>query len=278
MAAAAFDYDVIVIGSGFGGSVSALRLTEKGYRVGVLESGRRWNPEDFPKSNWRFRQSLWLPRLGMTGPQRASLLGKCLLFSASGVGGGSLIYGNTLYEPLDAFWTDPHWAHITDWKAELAPYYDQAKRMLGVAPNPRMTPADDVLLDVADRPRRRRHVPHDERRGVLRRAGQDRGRPVLRRRRTGAHRLHPLRPLLHRLPSRREEHHDDQLPLPRRAGRRAGASPDNGHRRPSAEGRRLRARRPNARTAGYASSGAPTPPSRSCSRPRRSARRSCCTS
>ena len=146
---AAFDYDVIVIGSGFGGSVSALRLSEKGYRVGVLESGRRWNPEDYPKSNWRLRQSMWLPRLGCTGPQRASLLGKCLLFSASGVGGGSLIYGNTLYEPLDNFWADPHWAHITDWKAELAPYYDQAKRMLGVAPNPRMTPADDVLRDVA---------------------------------------------------------------------------------------------------------------------------------
>ena len=145
-----FDYDVLVIGSGFGGSVSALRLTEKGYRVGVLEAGRRWNPEDYPKSNWRVRQSLWLPRLGCTGPQRASLLGKCLLFSAAGVGGGSLIYGNTLYEPLDDFWRDPHWAHITDWKAELAPYYDQAKRMLGVAPNPRMTPADDVLRSVAD--------------------------------------------------------------------------------------------------------------------------------
>jgi cholesterol oxidase len=146
---AAFDYDVIVIGSGFGGSVSALRLTEKGYRVGVLESGRRWNPEDYPKSNWHLRESMWLPRLGCTGPQRASLLGKCLLFSASGVGGGSLIYGNTLYEPLDNFWSDPHWAHITDWKAELAPYYDQAKRMLGVAANPLMTPADEVLRDVA---------------------------------------------------------------------------------------------------------------------------------
>jgi cholesterol oxidase len=91
-----------------------------------------------------------MPRLGMTGAQRASLLGKCLLFSAAGVGGGSLIYGNTLYEPLDNFWTDPHWAHITDWKSELAPYYDQAKRMLGVAPNPLMTPADEVLRDVAE--------------------------------------------------------------------------------------------------------------------------------
>ena len=145
-----FDYDVLVIGSGFGGSVTALRLTEKGYRVGVLESGRRWRPEDFPKSNWNLRKSIWAPRLGLTGTQRISLLGKCALFSASGVGGGSLIYGNTLYQPLDDFYTDRQWAHITDWKRELAPYYDQAKRMLGVATNPRTTPADEVLREVAE--------------------------------------------------------------------------------------------------------------------------------
>src|SRR5579875_953304 len=144
-----FDYDVLVIGSGFGGSVSALRLTEKGYRVGVLEAGRRWTPDTLPQTHWRLRDAIWAPKLGLTGTQRISLLGKCTLFSAAGVGGGSLSYGNTLYEPLDDFWDDPHWAHITDWKAELAPYYDQAKRMLGVAENPRTTPADEVLLDVA---------------------------------------------------------------------------------------------------------------------------------
>ena len=144
-----FDYDVIVIGSGFGGSVSALRLTEKGYRVGVLEAGRRWRSDDFPKTNWRLRDSIWAPKLGLTGTQRISLLGKVTLFSAAGVGGGSLIYGNTLYEPLDNFWTDPHWAHITDWRSELAPYYDQAKRMLGVDTNPRATPADEILREVA---------------------------------------------------------------------------------------------------------------------------------
>ncbi|MBL1074041.1 GMC family oxidoreductase [Nocardia sp. 2] len=145
-----FDYDVVVIGSGFGGSVSALRLTEKGYRVAVLESGRRWTAEDIPKTNWNVRRSLWAPRLGLTGPQRISLLGKCAVFSASGVGGGSLIYGNTLYEPLPNFYTDPQWAHITDWRTELAPYYDQAQRMLGVARNPRMTPADEVIRSVAE--------------------------------------------------------------------------------------------------------------------------------
>ncbi|MBF6136730.1 GMC family oxidoreductase [Nocardia otitidiscaviarum] len=145
-----FDYDVVVIGSGFGGSVSALRLTEKGYRVAVLESGRRWTPDNLPKTNWNVRKSIWAPRLGMTGTQRISVLGKCAVFSASGVGGGSLIYGNTLYEPLPDFYADRQWAHITDWRAELAPYYDQAQRMLGVEPNPRLTPADDVIRSVAE--------------------------------------------------------------------------------------------------------------------------------
>src|SRR5688500_6310174 len=140
-----FDYDVVVIGSGFGGSVSALRLTEKGYRVGVLEAGRRWNAETLPRSNWNLHKSLWAPKLGFTGPQRISLLGKCAVFSGAGLGGGSLIYGNTLYEPLADFFTDRQWAHITDWQDELAPYYDQARRMLGVTTNPRTTPADEVI-------------------------------------------------------------------------------------------------------------------------------------
>ena len=144
-----YDYDVIVIGSGFGGRVSALRLTEKGYRVGVLEAGRRWNVEDLPKTNWNIRKSIWAPRLGLTGPQRISSLGKCLVFSGSAVGGGSLIYGNTLYEPLPAFYADKAWAHLTDWRDELAPYYDQAKRMLGVVTNPRSGPKDELLLQVA---------------------------------------------------------------------------------------------------------------------------------
>jgi cholesterol oxidase len=144
-----FDYDVLIIGSGFGGSVAALRLTEKGYRVGVLESGRRWNPEDLPKTNWNVRKSIWAPKLGLTGPQRISVLGKCAVFSGAAVGGGSIIYGNTLYEPLPDFYTDKAWAHITDWRSELAPYYDQAKRMLGVGPNPRLSPADKVIRDVA---------------------------------------------------------------------------------------------------------------------------------
>ncbi|WP_437126394.1 GMC oxidoreductase [Nocardia mangyaensis] len=129
--------------------MSALRLTEKGYRVGVLESGRRWDADTYPKTNWNIPKAIWAPRLGLTGPQRISALGKCLVFSGAGVGGGSLIYGNTLYEPLPEFYRDRAWAHITDWKTELAPYYDQAKRMLGVVENPRLGPKDEVLLQVA---------------------------------------------------------------------------------------------------------------------------------
>ncbi|MGW4487493.1 GMC oxidoreductase [Amycolatopsis sp. NPDC004368] len=144
------DYDVLVIGSGFGGSVTALRLTEKGYRVGVLEAGRRFADDEFAKTSWRLRKYLWAPKLGLYGIQRLTLLKNTFVMSGTGVGGGSLVYANTLYEPPDAFYQDPQWARITDWKAELAPYYDQAKRMLGVVENPVTTPADEVLREVAD--------------------------------------------------------------------------------------------------------------------------------
>ncbi len=145
-----FDYDVVVIGSGFGGSVAALRLTEKGYRVGVLEAGRRFEDADFADTNWQVRKAFWAPRLGCTGIQRIHVLPDVVVLAGAGVGGGSLVYANTLYEPKsDAFYRDPHWAGITDWKSELAPYYRQAKRMLGVVTNPTMTPSDQVLLRVA---------------------------------------------------------------------------------------------------------------------------------
>ncbi|WP_328646385.1 GMC family oxidoreductase [Amycolatopsis sp. NBC_00348] len=144
------DYDVLVIGSGFGGSVTALRLTEKGYRVGVLETGRRFADDEFAKTSWRLRKYLWAPKLGCFGIQRLTLLKNTFVMSGSGVGGGSLVYANTLYEPPDEFYADPQWAHITDWKDELAPYYDQAKRMLGVVENPATTAADRVLRSVAE--------------------------------------------------------------------------------------------------------------------------------
>jgi cholesterol oxidase len=144
-------FDVVIIGSGFGGSVSALRLAEKGYSVAVLEAGRRWNTEDFPRTNWNMRKSLWFPKLAMHGIQRISLLPDIMVLSGAGVGGGSLVYANTLYEPPEPFYTDDQWKDITDWKAELAPHYATAKHMLGVTENPIDTPADKVMRQVADK-------------------------------------------------------------------------------------------------------------------------------
>ena len=143
-------YDVVIVGSGFGGSVSALRLTEKGYRVAVLEAGRRFTDADFPKTSWRLPQFLWAPALGLTGLQRIHLLSNVMVLAGAGVGGGSLIYANTLYVPPPAFFQDRQWAHITDWAEELAPYYDQASRMLGVVQNPTMTPSDVVMKQIAE--------------------------------------------------------------------------------------------------------------------------------
>ncbi|MFT4083168.1 MAG: GMC family oxidoreductase [Nocardioides sp.] len=144
-------YDVLIIGSGFGGSVSALRLTEKGYRVGVLEAGRRFADDEFPDTSFQVRDYLFAPAAGCYGIQRIDMVKDCLILAGAGVGGGSLVYANTLYEPMQPFYDDPSWAHITDWKSELSPYYAQAKRMLGVVEYPTITPADRVMKQVADR-------------------------------------------------------------------------------------------------------------------------------
>ncbi len=144
------DYDVLVIGSGFGGSVSALRLTEKGYRVGVLEAGRRFADADFAKTSWDLRKFLWAPQLGMYGIQRIHLLRNVMILAGAGVGGGSLNYANTLYVPPAPFFNDPQWKDITDWRAELMPHYEQAQRMLGVVKNPTFTDADRIVKEVAD--------------------------------------------------------------------------------------------------------------------------------
>jgi cholesterol oxidase len=148
-ATTSYDFDVLVVGSGFGGSVTALRLTEKGYRVGVIEAGARFEDDELPETSFDTGRYLFRPEIGCYGIQRIDALRDCLIVSGAGVGGGSLVYANTLYEPLPAFYNDPQWSHITDWRAELEPFYDQAKRMLGVVENPLRTPSDDVMEKVA---------------------------------------------------------------------------------------------------------------------------------
>ncbi len=140
-------YDYLVIGSGFGGSVSALRLAEKGYRVAVLEKGKRYRPEDFPKTNWNLRKYLWMPQLGLYGIQMLTLFKHVLVLHGGGVGGGSLVYANQLLVPPDEVFAKPEWGG-GDWKATLEPHYREARRMLGATPSPQVGRADEVLRKV----------------------------------------------------------------------------------------------------------------------------------
>jgi cholesterol oxidase len=145
-----FDYDWLVIGSGFGGSVSALRLSEKGYRVGVLECGRRFADHEFPESTADYKRYFWRPKIGWKGIFRLTTFKDVSVVSGCGVGGGSLGYANTLYVPPTPFFEDPQWAEIANWESELAPHYDEAQRMLGVTMNPHDDPADQLLRELGE--------------------------------------------------------------------------------------------------------------------------------
>lgn len=146
-----FDTDVLIVGSGFGGSVAALRFAEKGYRVLVLEKGRRWRPEDFPRSNWNFPKSFWLPWLGWYGTWGFHLLSDVMILYGVGVGGGSLLYANTHLEPDEVVWDDPHWKELEDWRGVMPVHYATARRMLGSVPSPRFDKGDEALRRVAER-------------------------------------------------------------------------------------------------------------------------------
>jgi cholesterol oxidase len=145
-----YDYDWLVIGSGFGGSVSALRLAEKGYQVGVLECGRRYRDQDFAKSAWNLRRYFWMPRLGLRGIFRMTAFKDTFVVSGSGVGGGSLGYANTLYRARPAFFSDPQWGDLADWERELGPHYETAERMLGVTTYADKGPADELLREYGE--------------------------------------------------------------------------------------------------------------------------------
>ena len=143
-------YDYVVIGSGFGGSVASLRLVEKGYRVLTIEQGRRYNPDDFPKTNWNIPKYLWMPALGCFGFQKITFYSKASILSGVGVGGGSLVYANTLYIPPDEFFRHPAWSPFGDWKSILEPFYDRASFMLGRTKYNMLNVEDKLLRETAE--------------------------------------------------------------------------------------------------------------------------------
>ena len=142
-------YDYVIVGSGFGGSVSANRLTEKGYRVAVIEQGRRWTPENLPTTNWKIWNYLWAPVLALKGFLRLRLFRHVMILHGNAVGGGSITYAQTLLVPPDSVWDDGNWAGLDQWQQQMPQHYETAQRMLGVTTNQRPGAADARLKDMA---------------------------------------------------------------------------------------------------------------------------------
>lgn len=157
-----YDYDYIIIGSGFGGSVSALRLSEKGYKVLVIEKGKWYRTEDFPKTNWTFSKWLWLPSLRWYGIMKITIFRHVGIVSGTGVGGGSLVYANTLPIPKPAFFRSGSWAALADWQTELQPHYETARRMLGAVKNPRFFDGEHALERLAEEIGQKEHLSATE--------------------------------------------------------------------------------------------------------------------
>jgi len=144
------DFDFIIVGSGFGGSVSALRLVEKGYRVAVIEMGRRWTAENLPKTSWQMHRWFWRPGIALRGFFNMRFFRHVTILHGCAVGGGSITYACTMLRPLDKVWDSGSWARLEDWKQVMPAHYDEASRMLGVTSNKILGPADKLLRKVAE--------------------------------------------------------------------------------------------------------------------------------
>ncbi len=233
-----FDVDWVVIGSGFGGSVSALRLAEKGYSVLVLEQGRRWEDEDFAQTSWETAKAQWVPQLGMRGIMKITPFRHVNVLTGVGVGGGSLTWANTSYVPhSDAFYRHRQWADLGDWRAELAPHFATASRMLGVVEPAFDGPSERLMQGLAEDlgvPGSYRTTPVAVFMGE---PGVEVEDPYFGGDGPAPHGLHAVRAVHPRLPRRREEHADEELPVVRRARGRADRGGAAGRER--AAGRRV---------------------------------------
>ena len=204
-------YDYIIIGSGFGGSVSAMRLTEKGYSVLILEKGKRFNDNDFAKTNWQYWKYLWIPAIRAHGILQISILKGAMVLHGAGVGGGSLGYANVLEVPTDETFATPAWNQPIAWGQILKPHYETAKQMLGAARNPKLWKADEVLKQFANERGMSQTFRATEIGVFFGELESNRARSVFRWRRSGARGMPSMRRMHGRMPIQREKHLAEKL-------------------------------------------------------------------